>query len=109
MSRVTGSLLAACLVCALVSTAFAAGSPGQPEVFAPGVISGPAAEDSAAFTPDGRTVFFDRIRWPNAVILVSHRTATGWSSPGIAPFSGRWLDHDPAMAPDGSWNSSLTM
>jgi len=103
MSRVTGVVLAACVACGLVPFALRASSSPAPEIFAPGVISGAAAEDSAAFAPDGRTVFFDRIRWPNAAILVSHRTATGWSSPEVAPFSGRWLDHDPAMAPDGSF------
>lgn len=74
-----------------------------PEIFAPGVISGPAKEDSAVFTPDGNTVFFDRAQWPNAFILVSQRTHGTWSAPRIAPFSGQWLDHDPAMAPDGSF------
>jgi hypothetical protein len=102
MSRVTGSLLAALVVCGLVSFSLKAASV-QPRIFAPGIVSGPAAEDSAAFTPDGRTVFFDRIRWPNAAILVSHKVAAGWSVPTIAPFSGRWLDHDPAIAPDGSF------
>lgn len=102
MHRVTGSVLA-WVVCGLVSLPVAATTAVQPQVFAPGVISGPAAEDSAAFAPDGRTVFFDRIRWPNAAIMVSHRTADGWSTPTVAPFSGRWLDHDPAMAPDGSF------
>lgn len=103
MSRASGRLLAAMVVASLLPCAIQAAPAVQPQVFAPGVISGPAAEDSAAFTPDGRTVFFDRIRWPNAAILVSHRTAHGWSAPTIAPFSGRWLDHDPAMAPDGSF------
>jgi Tol biopolymer transport system component len=103
MSRVTGSVLAAFLVCGLVPFPLRAASSQPPEIFAPGIISGPAAEDSAAFAPDGQTVFFDRIRWPNAAILVSHRTATGWSTPEVAPFSGRWLDHDPAMSPDGSF------
>ena len=73
------------------------------QIFAPGVVSGVANEDSAAFTPDGDTVFFDRISWPNAAILVSHRAHGAWSAPVIAPFSGQWLDHDPAMAPDGSF------
>ena len=102
MARVIGGLLAVC-VCAVVTSGVEAAASVRPELFAPGVISGPAAEDSAAFSPNGDTIFFDRIRWPNAAILVSHRTATGWSTPTIAPFSGRWLDHDPAMAPDGSF------
>lgn len=103
MNRVIGGLLAALLVPGVAFSATEAALPVQPTIFAPGVISGPAAEDSAAFTPDGRTVFFDRIRWPNAAILVSHRAASGWSTPTLAPFSGQWLDHDPAMAPDGSF------
>ncbi|GAA0707856.1 hypothetical protein [Dokdonella soli] len=82
--------------------AVAAASP-EPEIFAPGVISGPAKEDSAAFTPDGNAVYFDRSQWPNAFIMVSHREHGTWSTPRIAPFSGQWLDHDPAMAPDGSF------
>jgi hypothetical protein len=74
-----------------------------PEIFAPGIVSGPAKEDSAVFTPDGTTVYFDRAQWPNAMILVSHRRKGTWSTPTIADFSGEWLDHDPAMAPDGSY------
>ncbi|RDI98674.1 hypothetical protein DVT68_09135 [Dyella solisilvae] len=104
MNRVTG-LRCAAACAAFVATALSAApidSP-TPEIFAPGVISGPANEDSAAFTPDGDTVFFDRISWPNAVILVSHKINDVWTSPQIAPFSGQWLDHDPAMAPDGSF------
>ena len=75
----------------------------SPEIFAPGIVSGPANEDSVAFSPDGHTVFFDRISWPNAVILETHKIGHAWSEPKIAPFSGQWLDHDPAMAPDGSF------
>jgi len=89
-----------CLTAALSATPV---DTPQPEIFAPGVVSGPANEDSAAFTPDGNTVFFDRISWPNAAILVSHKVNGAWTAPQIAPFSGQWLDHDPAMAPDGSF------
>lgn len=71
----------------------------SPEVFAPGVISGPAGEACPAFTPDGNTVYFD----VGSMILVSHRTHGAWSKPEIAPFSGQWLDHDPTMSPDGSY------
>jgi len=91
-----------------LSLSFAASAAAEthepaPEIFAPGVISGAANEDSVAFSPDGHTVFFDRISWPNAVILESHKMGHAWSEPKIAPFSGQWLDHDPAMAPDGSF------
>jgi hypothetical protein len=96
-------LAAACVTLLGVSLAAPATDLPSPEVFAPGVVSGAANEDSAAFTPDGATVFFDRINWPNAVILESHKVNGTWSAPTIAPFSGQWLDHDPAMAPDGSF------
>jgi hypothetical protein len=104
MKRLSRWLPTLCFSMVLASNVSAQSSaPDTPQVFAPGVISGPANEDSAAFTPDGDTVLFDRINWPNAAIMVSHRVNGAWSTPTVAPFSGQWLDHDPAMAPDGSF------
>src|SRR6185312_11632285 len=62
-----------------------------------------AADDgAAAFTPDGATVYF--MRGTDSFTLVeSHRVDGRWSTPRAAPFSGRWRDLDPAMAPDGSY------
>lgn len=76
-----------------------------PEILAPGVISGPASVDSAAFTPDGDTLVFDLSNWPahDHAIMISQRVNGAWSTPRLAPFSGQWEDHDPAMAPDGSY------
>ncbi|HEY3813601.1 MAG TPA: hypothetical protein VGL66_10270 [Caulobacteraceae bacterium] len=74
-----------------------------PKIFAPGIVSTPVGEDSATFAPDGRTVWFDRGVGRDSMILMSHRTASGWSEPQIAPFSGQWSDRDPVMAPDGSF------
>lgn len=90
--------VAICLSC---SAALAVASPTSttPEVFAPGTISGPLGEACPAFTPDGNTVYFD----VGSMILVSHRVHDVWSKPEVAPFSGQWLDHDPTMAPDGSY------
>src|SRR5579859_194302 len=85
MKHVTYWLWAACCTTALAGAAHADASPSDmPQVFAPGVVSGPANEDSAA-------------------IMVSHRVNGVWSTPTVAAFSGQWLDHDPAMAPDGSF------
>ncbi|WP_225737376.1 hypothetical protein [Dyella acidiphila] len=70
-----------------------------PAIFAPGVLSGPGNDNCPSFTPDGNTVYFDI----GTMILVSHRTQGNWSKPQIAPFSGTWGDHDPAIAPDGSY------
>ncbi|GLQ98848.1 TolB family protein [Dyella mobilis] len=86
-------------LCAATSCSFAADAANLPQVFAPGTVSGPAGEACPAFTPDGNTVFFD----VGTMILVSHRANGTWSKPEIAPFSGRWMDHDPTISPDGSY------
>ena len=78
-------------------------TPAAPEIFAPGAISGPAGVDCLTFAPDGATVYFDQQAGWNGFIMEAHRVGTGWSAPQIAPFSGQWQDHDPAMAPDGSF------
>lgn len=72
---------------------------GAPEIFAPGIISGPANDTDPAFSPDGDTVFFAR----NNTIMLSKRSGVTWSAPRIAPFSGQWSDQQPTMAPDGSF------
>lgn len=102
-SRLARGGVACAVLIASMSASAAWPALASPEVFAPGIISGPAKEDCAAFAPDGDTVYFDRAQWPNALILVSHRAQGAWSTPVIATFSGQWLDHDPAMAPDGSF------
>lgn len=70
-----------------------------PEIFAPGIISGPANDTDPAFAPDGASVVFAR----NSTLMVSRRSAGAWSVPRIAPFSGQWNDQQPTMAPDGSF------
>jgi hypothetical protein len=82
----------------------AALSPDSPQVFGPGIISGPVHDMAPAFAPDGKTVYFQR-GGPGltGVILVSHLRNGTWSRPGIAPFSGQWQDIEPAMSPDGSY------
>ncbi|MGA7157202.1 MAG: hypothetical protein WBY53_10160 [Acidobacteriaceae bacterium] len=61
------------------------------------------SDDTLAFTPDGKTVFFDRSEGPHKTILVSHRVNGRWLPPHVASFSGRWFDQDPLVAPDGSY------
>ena len=86
-----------CALGALAFTAASAQAP-PPEIFAPGVISGPSNDADATLTPDGATVVFSR----DGALLVSTRSPTGWSTPRLAPFSGRWMDAQPTLAPDGS-------
>lgn len=74
-----------------------------PQIFAPGSISGPSGVDCLTFAPDGNTVYFDQQAGWNGFIMESHRVGDGWSTPRIAPFSGQWQDHDPVLAPDGSF------
>ncbi len=74
-----------------------------PEIFAAGVVSGPANDLSPAFTPDGATVFFTRANSNQSTILVSHLADGKWTRPRIASFSGEWRDLEPTMAPDGSY------
>ena len=75
----------------------------QPEIFAPGVISGPDNDGAPTFSPDGNTLFFTRSTAHWTVILESHRSASEWSKPKLASFSGVWPDSSPAMSPDGSY------
>src|SRR5690242_1617401 len=93
----------AAIVCASAAFANQIQPIATPEVFAPGQISGPAPVDCLTFTPDGKTVFFDQQSWPDGMIMISHRDGARWTPPQIAPFSGQWYDHDPAVAPDGSF------
>jgi hypothetical protein len=72
-----------------------------PEVFAPGVISGPANDGAPTFTPDGNTLYFARSGASWGFILESHRIDGKWTEPVIAPFSGQWSDSQPNLSPDG--------
>lgn len=103
MKQLLVAVIATCAVLSQPARARAPAPAPAPEVFAPGVISGAANDLSPAFTPDGRTVFFTRGNSAQSTILVSHRTADGWSKPEIAPFSGEWRDLEATMAPDGSY------
>ncbi|GAA0706731.1 hypothetical protein [Dokdonella soli] len=107
-TRLTGIAVRAVLASGLVISAISHAAESSvaaagPQVFAPGVISGPAHDSAPAFTPDGNTVYFGRSSAAQSTILVSQRAGSGWSVPQIAPFSGEWNDMEPAMAPDGSY------
>lgn len=94
--------LANALWCSLL-IAPAHGAAVTPEIFAPGVVSGPNHEAAPVFDIDGTTLYFQRSSVVGGTILVTHKRAGGWSTPQIAPFSGVWDDIEPAMAPDGSF------
>jgi hypothetical protein len=74
-----------------------------PEIYAPGLISGPANDGSPTFSPDGNTIFFSRSSGNWTMILESNNVAGQWSKPTIAPFSGEWSDSSPEISADGSY------
>jgi hypothetical protein len=73
------------------------------EIFAPGVVSGPANDGAPTFSPDGNTIFFTRSTTHWTVILESHKKDGEWSKATLVSFSGEWPDSSPAMSPDGSY------
>jgi Tol biopolymer transport system component len=108
------SLLFSCLFLSALSSQHAHANPmrndppatpalATPEIFAPGVISGPANDGAPTFAPDGNTLFFTRSTANWGVILESHKTNGQWSEPVLTPFSGDWPDSSPAMSPDGTF------
>jgi dipeptidyl aminopeptidase/acylaminoacyl peptidase len=95
----------ACLVAVWVPVTVLAQPASLPAVqlFAPGVVSGPANDGSPTFSPDGKTLFFTRYAAHWSVILESHLIKGGWSEPVVAPFSGQWPDSSPTWSPDGKY------
>ncbi len=77
--------------------------PGKkPVLFAPGIVSTSNDELNATFTPDGREFYYSA-RQKNKTYAI-YRVALDkgeWSTPQIAPFSGRFTDADPFVTPDG--------
>jgi WD40-like Beta Propeller Repeat len=87
-----------------VAAAQAPPAPATPRLLAPGVISTGDIEFGPTFEPDGKTVYFTkgspglrRVAW----IVVSHFRSGAWTTPEVAPFSGRYSDLDPTVSPDG--------
>jgi Tol biopolymer transport system component len=90
-----------CLLC-FTGAAFA-DSLATPQIFAPGEISGTPSEDCMSLMPDGNTAVFDMDGPSSSTIMISHKSKGHWSKPEIASFSGQWVDHDPAVSPDGKF------
>lgn len=63
----------------------------KPEIFAPGIISTGYSERIAAFTPDGKELYYVLAGAPHFVILYTMEVDGRWIKPQIAPFSGKYL------------------
>lgn len=75
----------------------------EPRLFGEGVISTGDMELNAAFSPDGRALYFTK-RTPAPqmwFILVSQFQNGKWGEPEMAEFSGQYSDFDPFISPDG--------
>ena len=81
---------------------------GEPERFAPGVISDHREQYRITFTPSGDTAYFGAAdgffpQTRQASINRSVRVDGAWQTPEVAPFSGEHPDIDPFITPDGEW------
>jgi Tol biopolymer transport system component len=77
--------------------------PGMtPEVFAPGIISTKAPEQCIAFAPGGRELYFVRQTGNIRKIFNMKEEKTGWTSPQIVSFSGKYDDAEFSLSPDGN-------
>ena len=76
--------------------------PGMtPEIFTPGIISTGHNERIAAFTPDGKELFYALWGAPHGVILHLREANGHWTKPEVAPFSGHYQG-DFTMSSDGN-------
>jgi Tol biopolymer transport system component len=102
-SATTWGILAATVACLAIVPNLNAGEKSRVEIFAPGVISGPAGDVAPTFSPDCRTVYFTVGNSADAIVLVSQFDGKAWMRPRIADFSGRWQDLESTLSPDGSY------
>jgi hypothetical protein len=73
----------------------------KPEIFAPGIISTGLATRDVAMTPDGNELYFAVTLGGRTMIMETHQRDGIWTEPAVASFSGRYLDIEPAISPDG--------
>jgi len=95
-------LLAVAVFLALPSAAFPQAV--EPELFGAGSVSSGLDELNAAFSPDGRELYYSINAPENSlgVIVVSRLVGGSWTSPEVASFSGQYSDYDPFISPDGT-------
>jgi hypothetical protein len=73
----------------------------EPEIFAPGIVSTGLATRDITMSPDGHELYFAVTLGNRTMIMESHQEDGVWTEPRVAPFSGRYLDIEPAISPDG--------
>ena len=74
----------------------------EAKIFAPGILSTNLHDDGApVFTPDGKEVFWRIYGLPHSIIAHRKQENGIWSAPELAPFSGRYMENQMALSPDG--------
>jgi len=81
----------------------------EPEIFAPGVVSTGLATRDVAMTPDGKELYFSVTVGARTMIMVTKLNDGAWTEPVVAPFSGRYVDVEPCISPDGQRFFFLSM
>jgi Tol biopolymer transport system component len=73
-----------------------------PAAFTPFSVPAGSHLQDPTFTPDGRTLYLSQGNADGTyAIVTSTLQGDTWSSPSIAPFSGRWRDLEEILSPDG--------
>ncbi len=73
-----------------------------PEIFAPRIVSKGFRENGITFSPDGKEVYFGLDGVSYGIILFMKEEDNRWTTPQVAPFSGRYYDGEPNLSPDGN-------
>lgn len=75
----------------------------EPELVQPGTVSTPGFEFGTSISPDGKEMFFIKgiAGFRRTVLVYSKWTDGYWTSPQIAPFSGKFRDMNPYHSKDG--------
>ena len=89
-----------------VSGAYVGEQPPEkvPRLFAPGIISTGLNERDAAFSGNGKNLFFTRFTDDKYVIMHTYEEDDRWIEPEIASFSGEYNDIEPCFA---RWSKGL--
>lgn len=76
---------------------------GEPEVFAPGIVSTGMYTRDVAMTPDGSEIYFGVSVAGLSVIVQTKLEGERWTRPEVAPFSANpdYMNLEPHISPDG--------
>lgn len=75
----------------------------SPQLLAPDLLASSLVEFNGTFTPDGKLFFYTSDIPNQGLITFTEMKEDGsWTTPAIAPFSGKYSEYDPIFSPDGT-------